>query len=50
MCVGMKRRLSQSVEKARDEKEKTEKACDMMQRKAEHLRTLLTSGTEMSDE
>ena len=44
------RRLSQCVEKARDEKEKTEKPCDIVKRKAEHLKTLLTPGPEMSDE
>ena len=42
------RRLSQSVEKARDVKEKTEKACDIEQRKAQNLKILLTPGTEMS--
>ena len=44
------RRLSESVEKARDEKEKTEKACDIVKRKAEDLKMLLTPGTERSDE
>ena len=38
------------MEKARHEKEKTEKECDLVKRKAKDLKTLLTPGMEMTDE
>ena len=44
------KRLAECVEKARHEKEKTKKECNLVKRKAKDLKRLLAPGMEMTDE